>query len=128
MANVTSTQIILDGPRNVVVKATGVLDTSDVTNLVIVNAAALLLAPPKLKIMKINYSVSDGMMVRLAWDATTDVPILSLSGQDHIKFDKFGGLTNDSGAGRNGNILLSTTGWSGVKSYSLTIELRKQGV
>lgn len=128
MANVTSTQIILDGPRNVVVKATGVLDTSDVTNLVIVNAAALLPVPPKLKIMKINYSVSDGMNVQLNWDAITDVPILTLSGQDHIKFDKFGGLVNNSGAGRTGNILLSTIGWSGVKSYSLTLELRKQGV
>lgn len=128
MANVTSTQIILDGPRNVVVKATGVLDTSDVTNIVIVNAAALLLVPPKLKIMKINYSVSDGMNVQLNWDATTDVPILTLSGQDHIEFDKFGGLVNNSGAGRTGNILLSTIGWSGVKSYSLTLELRKQRV
>lgn len=128
MANVTSTQIIIDGPRNVVVKAMGTLDTSDVTGLVIINAAALLLVPPKLKIMKINYTISDGMNVRLDWDATTDVPAITLSGQDHIKFDKFGGLVNNAGAGRTGNILLSTLGWSGVKTYSLTLEMRKQGV
>ena len=39
MANVVNTQILVDGARNTVIKVTGVLDTANLTNVVIVDPA-----------------------------------------------------------------------------------------
>jgi len=136
MANALTTQLILDGPRNCVVKIVGILDTSDVAPVVIVNPATLtgmdftgLIKAAGLLLTKITYKVEDGLEVRLAWEATTPVFIEDITGRGVQDYVAFGGLPNNSGAGRTGSIMLSTEGWASlsVKSFTLVLEMVKEG-
>ena len=135
MANVVSTQVILDGPRNVVVKVDGILDTSDLASTVIIDPSTYMvtevstqLRATKVRIYKIYPSIEDALECRLAWDATTPVRILELTGRGKMDFSTFGGLVNNGGAGVTGKVLLSTEGWATGKilSFSLIFELVKQ--
>jgi hypothetical protein len=136
MANSVNTQLILDGPRHCVVKIDGVLDTSDLASMTIADPALLqgmdhsgLVKAKDLIVERINYSVEDGLECRLSWDATTPVRIDNLTGRGLVKSERFGGIPNNSGAGRTGKVLLATEGWTTGKtlSFTLTIEFIKQG-
>lgn len=136
MANSVSTQVILDGPRNCIVKVEGILDTSDLASTVIADPATLagmdntgLVKAGNLIVQRITYSIEDTLECRLAWDATTPTRICELDGRGTMKYERFAGLTNNAGVGKTGKILLATEGWSAAKiiSFSLIIELIKQG-
>ena len=137
MANVTSIQTLQDGPRNVIIKATGILDTSDVSLATLVDPALLSTLdgqstgplPTRLIIDKISYNVESALAVNLYWDATSDVLITSLvSSGDEVDAKSSGGIYNTEAAGVTGKILYSTTGWSGgaVLSYTVVLECRKR--
>jgi hypothetical protein len=135
MANTTNIQVILDGPRNCVVKVEGTLDTSDLASTVLVDPALLagmdntgLVKAAKLRIQTLTFTVEDGLEVRLAWDATTPKRIETLTGRGKQCFKHFSGLPNDAGAGVNGKILISTQGWtaSAVLSFTVVLEMVKQ--
>lgn len=130
MANVTSTQILLDGPRNVVVKIEGVLDTSDLAAQVLLDPATLVgidytlaVKAAKLRINKIQFNVEDGLAVNLLWDATVPVRIGEYTGRGEQCYFNFGGLANNAGAGVNGRILVSTQGASAGPVLSFTVVL-----
>ena len=134
MANVVTTQILLDGPRNTVIKVVGVLDTSDQASMVIADPATLagidntgLLKAQKLVIKRLSHNVEDSLAVYLNWDATAPVQIDMLTGRGHQDFQKVGGLWNNAGAGVTGKILLSTQGWvvAAILSFTLELELIK---
>lgn len=132
MANSTSIQVILDGPRNCIVKFEGVLDTSDLASMVVVDPAVLLgmdntglLKAAKFRILKIFHNIEDGMSVNLFWDATTPVRVEELTGRGNPDYSRFGGLIQNSGAGSTGKITATTEGWLGIKSFSLILELVK---
>lgn len=132
MANVTSIQTLVDGPRNVVIKYDGILDTSDVSLTTLLDPALLSAMDAngtlatKLRIDKIFFDVEDGLAVYLYWDATTDVRIVELAGRGRMDATKYGGLTNNAGAGNTGKILVATQGWSGTLSFTLILECVKQ--
>ena len=127
MANSLQTQIITDGPRNATVKITGVLDTSDLGLITVVNPANFQPIPGNFRIYHLDYSISDQLELQLQWHATVNQVILPLAGRGRMSFVDFGGLTNNAGAGRNGAIDLLTTGWaSGTQIFSLVLELVKQ--
>lgn len=130
MANVLSTQILVDGARNAVVKITGQIDASDIAKTTIVDPADFTPLPTNFRIDRIVYSVEQGIAVLLWWDASTDVLIVSLTQSETQKYAKIGGLQNNAGAGVTGKIQLSTVGWaaSAVYSFSLTLDLVKIGV
>lgn len=133
MANVTSTQILVDGPRNVVIKYDGILDTSDLSLTTLVDPATLSALDAngtlatKLRIDKIVFDIEDTLALYLSWDANTDVRIGQFVGRGKIDAHKFGGLTDNSGTGRTGKILVSTQGWaaSAVLSFSVILEMVK---
>lgn len=132
MANVTSIQTLVDGPRNVVVKYDGILDTSDVSLTTLLDPALLSpidinnTLPTKLRIDKIFFDVEDGLAVYLYWDATTDVRIAELAGRGRMDATKYGGLTNNANSGVSGKILVATQGWSGTLSFTIILECVKQ--
>ena len=116
MANTNTKRIVADGPRNAVVELMGVLDTSaatfavtpaidisvDFTN----NDSGLTLVG--LRVDEIQYSISDGVTVRLFWDATTDQLIAALAGHDKICAGAGNGLQPDrTAAGYTGDIDLT---------------------
>ena len=107
MANQVNTQVLIDGHRNAVVKITGVLDTSNVASTIIIDPANFDLKPTGFRIDHIDYSISDPLEVRLLWDGTPQLDILPIAGRGRMSFWNFGGLQNNAGAGKTGNIYLN---------------------
>ena len=72
-------------------------------------------------------AVCHGMEVRMYWDATTDVPFFlgNLNSNYTNDFSSFGGITNNSGAGKNGNIVFSTSDASSGDTYIVVLEMVK---
>jgi len=212
MSNLIAKQVLIDGPKNYVVKIVGVIDTSDVaaagtigtagvtttgsntisftagalvpvvgqlitgasgtgtgipanayvtsvisaTSVTISTAVttggtgwtftgvagAIVIADPaqvqptpfsacsQMILDRVTYMVEPLLEVRLWWDATAPVYILDFTGAGHTPdYHRFGGLTNNAGAGKTGRVLLSTQGWvaSAILNFTLTLEFRKQG-
>lgn len=133
MANSVTTQLLVDGPRNVVVKFEGILDTSDLGSTTVVDPAVLSDIIPgtkasKLRIDKVTYNIEDTLAVNLFWDATSPVRIEALEGRGKMDHHRFAGLQNNAGSGITGKITATTQGWSSsaILSFSLVIELVKQ--
>lgn len=124
MADAVTSQTIIDGSRNAVIKLTNLSDGTGESAALKVDVSALSGAPSRVKVEKIHYTVS-GMVATLLWDATTDVRIVDLAGDGCFDFTGFGGLPNNAGAGVTGDILLTTTGHTAGDSYSLVLELSK---
>lgn len=135
MANTLNTQIMLDGPRNSIIKVEGFVDTSDLAAAVIIDPAVLTgidrtltQKALKLRILQCDYIVEDLLSIGLAWQATVPVAIASLEGRGKLEARRYGGLVNGAGAGVTGAITLSTQGWTAgaILSFSLVFELLKQ--
>jgi hypothetical protein len=135
MANSYAVQILSDGPRNAIVKLTGVLDTSNLAQSLAVDLSTLspivpgtsVTKPAAVAIHHIDYSIADQLEIQLTWDATAQVAILPLAGRGRVSFKDFGGLQNNAGAGKTGNINITTTGWaSGTQVFSIVLEMVKQ--
>jgi hypothetical protein len=133
MANSFTTQILEEGQRNVIVKLTAVLDTSDLAlttaiDITTLNQNGIGYTPTQVRIDHIDYSITDQIEIQLLWGATTDVVIMPIAGRGRMSFWNFGGLTNNAGAGKTGNIKIKTTGWtSGTQVFSVILEMVKQG-
>lgn len=122
MADAVSSQTLVNGQKNLVVKLT---NTSDGTGESAVNKVDVsAFGATEVKINKIHYSVA-GMVARLLWDATADVTIVDLQGDGCLDASSFGGLTNNAGAGKTGDILLTTAGHSSGDSYTIILEMQK---
>ena len=135
MTNSVTTQILTDGPRNVTVKCEGVLDSSDLANTTVLDPAVLfgidntgLVKALHLQIKEIMFNIEDLLEVRLFWDATTPKRIEALTGRGTFNYDRVGRLTDNSGPGSTGKILVATEGWSTGKilSFAFTMECVKQ--
>ena len=135
MANVVNVQILVDGPRNVVVKLDGVLDTADIASTTLVDPALLSAIdahgtlPTRLIVDKISYNMEQGLAANLFWDATTPVLFATMvSSGDDLEFKKFGGVYNTEATGVTGKILYSTQGWSAgtILSFNIILEMRKK--
>lgn len=132
MADSVTTQTLLDGERLVIMKFTNVSDgtgESAVNKILPANLAAnpFGAACTDLKINKI-WSTTTGMAVNILWDATADVLAWTIP-QDtnyHMCFgEHLGGIPNNAGTGKTGNIAFSTVGASSGDSYSIILECIK---
>lgn len=133
MANSVTTQVLVDGARNVVVKFEGVLDTSDLASTVVVDPATLTgidntgnQKATGFRIKKLTYNIKNGMSLNLFWDGATPGRIEELTGVDNTQFEQFDGLTNNA-VTPNGKITATTTGWSGIATFACILELTKTG-
>lgn len=133
MANVVTTQTLADGDKHTTVLLTGVLDTGNEANAIKVDVSALVAmangnVPTRVDVKRIQYAVSGSLKVLLTWEATADVTFAALSGQGEICAERFGGLTNNAGAGITGDIGLATAGYAaGTETYTVLLELQKRG-
>lgn len=139
MANVITTQILQDGPRNVTVKLVGTIDTAgtiavadliDPATLSVIDNYNNRLAT-QLAIKSVMFSVSAGVTLTLYWDATADVQILSLADADHKCFEYSQPLQNNAGAGKTGKIqyggvAAATISATNTASFSVVLDLVKQ--
>lgn len=125
MADAVSSQTLLDGKRNVVMKFVSISDGTGEAAVLKVDASALADAPSNLRIEKVEYDIS-GMQVNILWDATTDVPAIILStGQGVLDFSGIGGLKNNAGAGVTGSINFTTIGHTANDTYSIILHMKK---
>ena len=131
MADAVATQVLFDGERKAIMKFTDLSDGTGENKVTKVNVSAL--NPNTLgqacngvTITKI-YAMTHGMEVLIYWDATTDVLVTALPQNTNYKMDyeEFGGLWNDSGAGKNGNVLFSTSDASAGDAYTIILEMVK---
>lgn len=130
MADTVSSQTIINGPRNLVMKFTNESDGTGESGIKKVDAASSTFAVNgtvpgvHLTVARVTYNVSTGS-VRMQWDASsaTDIDILSYAGvQDYTAF---GGLTNPNATGATGSILFTTVGFVAGSSYTITLEMIK---
>jgi hypothetical protein len=131
MADAVASQTLIDGERVAIMKFTDISDGTGENKVLKVNASALSpsasgLACNGVTITKIHAS-THGMEVQIYWDATTDVFCWGVPQNSQYTWDweKIGGLTNNAGAGKTGNVLFSTSDASSGDFYSIVLEMVK---
>lgn len=128
MADAVTSQTLQDGPRSAILKFTNLSDGTGESAVTKVNVSTLTtnrgVACSGCSIELIQYNVT-GMQVTILWDATTDVPALVLEGRGTFDFTQTSQITNNSGTGKNGNILFTTTNHTAGDSYSIIMKVVK---
>jgi len=131
MADAVTSQTIIDGERNCVMKFTNVSDGTGESAVAKVDVSALAsnsagVACSEVRVMRVSHAIV-GMSVQLFLDATSNVLLMELaeSSNGHMDFKDFGGLPNNAGSGKTGDILLTTKGHSSGDTYSIVIEMVK---
>ena len=130
MADAVTSQILVDGPKTAVFKFTNVSDGTGESGVVKIDVSALAAYQGNtctgVSIQKIDV-VTVGMGLDLLWDATADVLALSFGADDFVTLDfcHFGGITNNAGAGKTGDLLFSTVGASNGDRYTVVVEVLK---
>jgi hypothetical protein len=131
MADAVTSQTIIDGERNAVMKFTNVSDGSGESAVAKVDVSALAAnaegkACSEVRIMRVSHAIV-GMSVQLFFDATSNVLLMELaeSSNGHMDFKEFGGIPNNAGSGKTGDILFTTKGHSSGDTYSIVLEMVK---
>jgi len=126
MAGTLTSQTLVNGDRNLVVKL-NIAGDADLSASIAVDASAF--ATSDIKIMRVD-SVLNGFSAKLLWDASTDVDIISLSADhdDHLDFTAMGGLINNAGTGKTGDILITTSGIATGDAGVIMLYLKKKNV
>jgi len=137
MADTVTSQTLKDSASTWAVKLTNVSDGTGETNVVKVSANTLVASDggstQRLSINKIAWSVASGTSatisprVTLLWRGTSNTTIVTLTGSGFWDLTSAGQcpLTNNAGAGANGDILLSTAGFTASAAYTVIIEGKK---
>jgi hypothetical protein len=131
MADAVTTQTIIDGERNCVIKFTNVSDGTGESAVAKVDVSALAsnsagVSCSEVRVMRVSHAIV-GMSVQMFLDATSNVLLIELaeSSNGHMDFKDFGGLPNNAGSGKTGDILFTTKGHSSGDTYSIVLEMVK---
>lgn len=130
MADAVTTQILFDGAKTAVMKFTNVSDGTGEANVLKVDVSALApfqgTACSAVDIERI-YAATHGMGVDIKWDATTKVLAFTVpyNTMQSMDLGDFGGLVNNAGAGKTGDILFSTFDASAGDRYTIILFMRK---
>lgn len=109
-------RILEQGPRNATVLVTAA-ETISIASFA--DTGFEFTDPRYFSIMAVDYDVGAGP-VSVAFDATTDDTVLTLTGRDHKCFESFGGIVDSKGAGFTGDIIVTGTG-----PFTLILTLKK---
>ena len=131
MADAVTTQTIQDGERNCIMKFTNVSDGTGESAVVKVDVSALQSNPSgiacsEVRLVRVSHAIV-GMSVQMFFNATTNVLLMELaeSSNGHMDFTNFGGIPNNAGSGKDGDILFTTKGHSSGDTYSIVLEMLK---
>lgn len=132
MADAVTSQTLADGPKYAVLKFTNVSDGTGESAVTKVDVSALASsadgdACSGVVIERIWWQCI-GMKVQILWDATSDQFCIELGENQSGNHDYtiFGGLTNNAGAGKNGDVKFTTVGATAADTYTVILYLRKQ--
>jgi hypothetical protein len=131
MADAVTSQVILDGERLYVAKFTNISDGTGEAAALKIDVSTLArnaynLVCNGVKINKVLAQTS-GMGVIILWDATVDAVCETIPADVmyRMKYDEYGGLSNNAGAGVTGDVLFTTVGASTGDSYTIILECIK---
>lgn len=125
MANTLTTQVIQNGPRNLVLNIYVAGDGSgDESATTLVDASAYGASD---LVLESFWSGLSGFTADLLWDATANVAFLHLPDYD-VRYtpDKVDGIPNNAGAGKTGDILITTVGLGNGDKGTVMLHLRKK--
>jgi|TARA_E500000318_G_scaffold64304_1_gene59428 hypothetical protein len=133
MADAVASQIVVDGPSFVAIKLTNISDGTGETAVTKVDVSALEadsrtgLSCTDVNIERIWWQCI-GMKVRILFDADTDVMAIELGENQSGNHDYsiFGGLTNNAGTGKTGDVKFTTVGASSGDTYTVILYMRKK--
>ena len=137
MADTVTSQTLKDSASTWAVKLTNISDGTGEAGVVKVSANTLVASDggstQRLSINKIFWNVARGTSslqdprVTLAWRGTSNTTIVTLTGSGTLDLttDLQAPLTNNAGAGANGDILLTTTGFTASAGYTIIVEGKK---
>tara|TARA_Y100000401_G_scaffold52138_1_gene40892 strand:+ start:5724 stop:6131 length:408 start_codon:yes stop_codon:yes gene_type:complete len=133
MADAVASQTIVDGSSYVAIKLTNISDGTGESAVTKIDVSALEadsrtgLSCTDVNIERIWWQCI-GMKVRILFDADTDVMAIELGENqsgDH-DYSLFGGLINNAGTGKTGDIKFTTVGASSGDTYTVIMYLRKK--
>ena len=133
MANALDFQITEEGTRNAVIKLTGILTDSNISETPAIAMSSFLNNDQLLKLVGfrvdlIEWSISNGLEVNLAWHSSSPQQIYPLAGRGRICSTNYGGFIPDrTKGGYNGDIDLTTAGFTPgtVQNFTIVLELIK---
>ena len=133
MADAVASQTIVAGPPHVALKLTNISDGTGESAVVKVDVSALEadsrtgLSCTDVNIERIWWQCI-GMKVRILFDASSDVMAIELGENQSGNHDYsiFGGLVNNAGSGKTGDIKFTTVGASSGDTYTVILYLRKK--
>ena len=132
MADAVTSQTIIDGSKTAVLKFTNVSDGSGESAVTKVDVSALSnnslgQTCTGATIQKIWWQCT-GMKVSILFDATSDVLAIQLGENQsgYHDYTSFGGLTNNAGSGKTGDIKFTTVGHSSGDTYTIILYLKKE--
>ena len=137
MADTVTSQTLKDSASTWAVKLTNISDGTGEAGVIKVSANTLVASDggstQRLSINKLFWNVSKGTSslqdprVTLTWRGTSNTTIVTLSGSGTLDLTTGiqAPLTNNAGAGANGDILLTTTGFTASSGYTVILEGKK---
>tara|TARA_Y100001938_G_scaffold140271_1_gene208235 strand:- start:2767 stop:3168 length:402 start_codon:yes stop_codon:yes gene_type:complete len=132
MADTVASQTIEDGPKYAVIKLTNISDGTGESAVTKVDVSGLAssangVACTGATIQKIWWQCT-GMKVSILFDATSDVLAIQLGENQsgYHDYTSFGGLTNNAGSGKTGDIKFTTVGHSSGDTYTIILYLKKE--
>lgn len=125
MADAVTSQTIVNEAQRAVMKFTNASDGTGESAVTKVDVSALNVGG-EVRIRGVWFHTV-GMGVDIFWDATADVLAFSLGADasGYLDFSKFGGLVNNAGAGKTGDINFSTVGEANGEAYLIVLDLEK---
>lgn len=118
-------QVLEDGPRNLVIKVDGAGSDSLTKIVDVATLSQIYPSTPctKVKLLRLWFQLASAGTADLFWEATANLAMLHLFGSNDADMDfrDFMGLPNNAGAGKTGNVLLTTS----ANAYSLVLHFRK---
>ena len=131
MADAVTSQTLFDGDKHVVMKFTNISDGTGESAVKKVDVSALESdiygnTCSSVAIEKIWWQCI-GMKVRLFFDATSDAFIIELGENQsgYHDYSEFGGIKNNAGSGKTGDIDFTTVGHSSADTYTIILKMRK---
>ena len=132
MADAVTSQTLVDGPGHVVMKFTNVSDGTGESAVTKGDVSALQpnqngLPCTGVEIERIWWQCI-GMKVKILWDASTDQFCIELGENQSGSHDYtiFGGLTNNAGSGKTGDVNFTTVGHTSADTYTIVLYMRKK--
>lgn len=124
MANAIASQTLISGPRNLILKVTFDGDGSgDESGTTLVDVSSF--NTSEVRLIRVQASLV-GFSMSVSWDATTDKLFMTVPDYEFNQdFTMFGGLVNNAGAGKTGDIVYNTIGLGASDHGHIILEMVK---